>query len=404
MQKVKVYKCPNCGAKYKSLQTWGNHITNVHPELIPSGWSYARYFYYVLTGKNKGTCIVCKNDTDWNETTQKYERFCKNPECKEKYREMFKNRMMKKYGKVHLLDDPEQQRKMLAGRKISGSYTFQNGKQIGYVGSYEKHFLMMLDRFLHFNPDGIMMPSPHTYEYDYKNENDAENEGKHFFIPDAYIPSLNLEIEIKQNTNTHPKLLKIDKVKELQKDELMKSIPNVNYIKIVEKDYTEFFKLINELSNEINKDERTIAIESGIKFTENEELYESKGKRRLYEFKIGKLDKYTMDAYKSTCKSLQKIKPNSNISGEIVVDGNDVVGYYQTETVGTCIWLREFEICEKYRGYNLSPQLLTRAIRFGKITNLSVEIKNDIAIDLFRSHGFVEYARNQMFMLMMLPE
>ena len=403
MQKVKVYKCPECGAKYKSLQTWGNHISTVHPELIPSGWSYARYFYYVLTEKSKGSCIVCKSDTEWNEVTQKYERFCKNPECKEKYREIFKSRMIKKYGKTHLLDDPEQQRKMLAGRKISGLYTFKNGKQIGYVGSYEKHFLTMLDKFLHFNPDGIMMPSPHTYEYDYKNPNDLENEGKHFFIPDAYIPSLNLEIEIKQNTNMHPKLLKIDKVKELQKDELMKSIPNINYIKIVEKDYTEFFKLIDELSIYITDNEKQIATESGIKFEKMDESYVNKGKRKLSEFKIGKLDKYTVNGYKSICKSLQHVRVNSDTNGEIVIDNNKVVGYYQTEKKESCIWLQSFEICEEYRGYTLGSQLLVRAIRVGKITNLAVDIQNEVAINLYRSYGFVEYTRNQKTMFMMKP-
>ena len=400
MQKVKVYKCPQCGAKYKSLQTWGNHMASVHPELIPSGWSYARYFYYVLTGKDHGSCIVCKKDTEWNEGSQKYERFCNNPKCKQDYREMFKNRMMQKYGKVHLLNDPDQQRKMLAGRKISGLYTFKNGKQVGYVGSYEKDFLYMLDRFLHFNPDDLMMPSPHTYEYDYKNPNDVENEGKRFFIPDAYIPSLNLEIEIKQNTNMHPKLLKIDKVKELQKDELMKSLPNVNYIKIVEKDYSEFFKLINELANTISSDEERVAMESGIDFEVNNETFVKKDKRKLTEFKIGKLDKYTIDGYKSECPSLSKLKVNSNTSGEIVVDGNKVVGYYQIEKKDACIWLQAFEICKDYRGSTLGNQLLTRAIRVGKITNLSVEIQNEIAIRMYIKFGFNEYTRNSTMMLM----
>ena len=88
MQKVKSYKCPCCGMKYKSLTTWGNHVSVHHPECIPQGWSYARYYYYILTGKKNGSCIVCKQETDWNEATQKYERFCKNPECKSKYREM----------------------------------------------------------------------------------------------------------------------------------------------------------------------------------------------------------------------------------------------------------------------------------------------------------------------------
>lgn len=399
MQKVKNYKCPHCGAKYKSLQTWGNHVSNVHPELIPSGWSYARYFYFVLTGKDKGQCVECKRETSWNEATQKYERFCNDPKCKEQYKERFKSRMISKHGKVNLLNDPEQQRKMLAGRRISGLYTFKNGKQIQYVGSYEKDFLYMLDRFLHFDPNDLMMPSPHTYIYDYKNENDKEHEGKHFFIPDAYIPSINLEIEIKQNTNTHPKLLKIDKVKELQKDELMRSIPDVNYIKIVEKEYAEFFNLIDELASTIQEGENKIATESGLSL-ENV-AQKSKGKRRLSEFKIAKLDKSLIEAYKSVCKSLSSLKVNLDTSGEIVIDGDKIVGYYQTEKKDNCIWLHAFEICEKYKGYELELQLLSRAIRFGKITNLSIEIEKEATIDIYRSVGFVEYSRNQTRMLMM---
>lgn len=400
MQKVNNYKCPHCGVKYKSLQTWGNHIINTHPELMPSKWSYSRYFYYTLTGKDHGSCIECKKDTNWNETTQKYERFCTDPNCKEKYREKFKSRMINKYGKETLLNDPEQQRKMLAGRKISGKYTFSNGKQIGYVGSYEKHFLTMLDKFLKFDPDGIMMPSPHTYEYTYKNPNDVENEGQHFFIPDAYIPSLNLEIEIKQNTNMHPKLLKIDKVKEMQKDELMKSIKTVNYIKIVEKDYTEFFHLLESLSTSISDTSEDIAVESEMRFEQFKESFTKKDKRRLSEFKIGKLDKYTISAYLPNCSSLKHVRVNNNTNGQIVIDGNSVVGYYQTEKKDNCIWLQAFEICAKYRGCSLGSQLLSKAIRTAKITNLSVDIKNEVAINLYRSYGFIEYARSGKMMFM----
>lgn len=402
MQKVKSYKCPSCGMKYKSLTTWGNHVSVHHPECIPQGWSYARYYYYILTGKKNGSCIVCKQETDWNEATQKYERFCKNPECKAKYREMFKNRMMKKYGKTTLLNDPEQQRKMLANRRISGKYTFMNGVQVGYVGTYEKDFLVMLNTFLQFDPNDLMMPSPHTYEYNYKNPNDKEHEGKHFFIPDAYIPSLNLEIEIKQSTNTHPKLLRIDKVKELQKDELMKSIPTVNYIKIVDKDYAEFFDLIQKLSSNVEKSE--IATEAMSITTKFDADYQPLEKIKLSSFKSTKLDKLMIDAYKSKVSSLKHAVSNMNTSGEIFIDRENAVGYYQTEIKDNCIWLQSFEICEKYRNHGLANQMLSRAIRRGKITNLSVEIKNEIAIRLFLSYGFFEYARTKELMLMRIRD
>lgn len=244
MQAVSSYKCPHCGEKYKSLKVWGNHVSSKHPNLIPKGWSYARYFYFIQTGKKEGHCVECKNPTEWNEGSQKYERFCKNPKCKEVYRQRFVNRMMGTHGKVHLLNEPEQQRKMLAAKKISSEYTFKNGTKLPYTGTYELDFLKMLDTFLHFNPNDLMMPSPHTYYYDYKNPEDTEHEGRHFYIPDAFIPSLNLEIEIKQNTNKHPKILRIDKVKEAQKDAMMRTIPGINYIKIVEKSYSDFFEFI----------------------------------------------------------------------------------------------------------------------------------------------------------------
>ena len=82
-------------------------------------------------------------------------------------------------------------------------------------------------------------------------------EGKeHFYIPDAYSTSLNLEIELKDggdNPNKHPKIQAIDKVKEKLKDEVMASLKGqVNYIKICNKDYAEFFALLSRLRAEDN--------------------------------------------------------------------------------------------------------------------------------------------------------
>lgn len=244
MQKVKYYKCPECKKVYNSLKPWETHMSNCHPNVIPEGWSPARYFYYLQTKKERGSCIICKNETEWLESRLKYARFCNNPACKEEYRNQFKSRMINSYGKVCLLDDPEQQRKMLLAKKNSGHYTLRDGTEIEYASTYEQHFLMMLDHLFNISGNDIMGPSPHTYYYDYINPNDKENEGRKFYIPDYYIPSMSLEIEIKQNTSTHPKILRIDKVKEKCKDEMMKTVPKINYIKIVDKNYEDFFKFI----------------------------------------------------------------------------------------------------------------------------------------------------------------
>jgi len=157
--------------------------------------------------------------------------------------------MIGKYGKTTLLDDPEQQKKMLANRKISGKYLWRDHvHEFTYTGSYEKSFLEFLDRVMNFDADDLMAPSPHTYWYTY-------NGNKHFYIPDFYIPSLNLEIEIKDggdNPNMHHKIQDVDKVKEQAKDDIMMN-NETNYIKIVNKKNEDFLKYLSMAKdNKIN--------------------------------------------------------------------------------------------------------------------------------------------------------
>jgi hypothetical protein len=173
--------------------------------------------------------------------------------------------MIGKYGKVTLLNDPEQQRKMLANRKISGVYRWTDGGETTYTGSYELSFLEFLDQIMNYNSSDIIAPSPHTYYYEYEGE-------KHFYIPDFFIPSLNLEIEIKDggdNSNMHPKIQAVDKVKENLKDQVMKSnSKNFNYLKIVNKDNKRFFKYL-----EIAKKQFFEGIEKPIFMTESTSSY-----------------------------------------------------------------------------------------------------------------------------------
>lgn len=247
MMKVRYYKCPECGKKFKTLTGWGDHVKLMHSASWPEGYSVSRFFYYTVTGKTHGICRTCKGDTEWNEGSMKYDQYCKNPECKKAYVKIAKSRMIGKYGKVHILDDPDQQRKMIANRKISGTYRFHDGTVFSYVGSYERNFLKMLNELLFWSSHDIISPSPHTYYYDYENPKDSpKNQGKKFYIPDFYIPSLNLEIEIKQQTSTNKAFNEINRVKEKLKDEVMASNRQVKYMKINDNDFTEFFKLLME--------------------------------------------------------------------------------------------------------------------------------------------------------------
>lgn len=248
-QRQKTVTCKICGKKYIGKQALIDHIEKSHSASIPEGFTAARYENYLRTGKTEGRCIYCHKPTGWNPVTGKYNRMCGSDACKKKAYDLAQKNYIGKHGKVYSINNPEQQKKMVYGRKNSGEYVFvdaETGKKYKamYDSSYGKDFFEMLDTFLGWNGADIIAPSPHTYYYTYEGK-------EHFYIPDAYSTSLNLEIELKDggdNPNMHPKIQSVDKVKEKLKDEVMESLKDqVNYIKICNKDYSGFFALLSEL-------------------------------------------------------------------------------------------------------------------------------------------------------------
>lgn len=232
MPRTKKMKCPFCDHIAQDGQHLITHIDRKHADLVPTDMVTDQYVYFLRTGKNAGRCVICGNPTGWNEATGKYKRFCENPACKEKYRETFKKRMINRYGKTTLLNDPEQQKIMLANRSISGEYTWSDHiHKFPYTGTYELDFLKFMDECMEMDPNDLMAPSPHTYYYIYNGE-------KHFYIPDFFIPSLGLELEIKTHENMHHKIQAVDVVKEKLKDQVMAGNKNTfDYLKIVDKNY-----------------------------------------------------------------------------------------------------------------------------------------------------------------------
>jgi hypothetical protein len=247
---MKIYRCQFCNFSVSNINKndirsaknkMGHHYQTEHLTLIPPDMGGYRWFYYLLTKKDKGSCIVCKGETDFNETAMKYSRFCNNKGCKLKYREEFKNRMIKKYGKIHLLNDPNKQKEMLANRRISGVYNWSDkSAEFGYTGTYELDFLKFLDLNLKWKSSDILAPSPHIYSYEYEGKD-------HFYIPDFFIPSNNCEIEIKSSIMTE-RVNPDSKAKDRVKDELMRSNSTFfNYCIIYDKNYDEFINLIKEI-------------------------------------------------------------------------------------------------------------------------------------------------------------
>lgn len=233
--------CPYCDFFCRDMDLFVSHIEGNHSDEILPGMDPWQFVFYLRNNKTHGTCLICKKDTTWNEKTHKYNKLCGNPVCKDKYIQMFKNRMIHKYGKTTLLNDPEQQKKMLANRSISGKYVWSDHiNTMTYTGSYEKAFLEFLDLTMGFDAKDIITPSPHTYYYEYEGK-------KHFYIPDVFIVSLDLEIEIKDggdNPNTHHKIVAVDKEKEKLKDDVVKT-SSFNYIKIANKEHMKFLKYLD---------------------------------------------------------------------------------------------------------------------------------------------------------------
>ena len=239
-------KCPFCGERVLyGKDNMITHISKEHMDIIPDGQPPGEFLYLYENNGEARKCLICKRPTSWNLATNKYNTFCSD-KCKQEYVKVAKERMKKVYGKTNLLNDPEFQKKMLANRKISGKYRHSDGALIPYTGSYEEDFCKVMDLFLGFPSKDIVMPSPHVYKYTYKGK-------EHFYFPDAYIPSLNLEVEIKDggnNPNMHHKIQDVDKVKERLKDEAMETQRNYHYIKIEDKNYESFFNLVDKLTNE----------------------------------------------------------------------------------------------------------------------------------------------------------
>ena len=251
MSTPKAVKCKICGKKYVNKQALIDHIDKSHAANIPEGWNAARYENFLRTGKTEGHCVYCHTVTGWNDATGKYNRMCGSEKCKKIARDKANKNYIGLHGKPYSINNPEQQKKMVYGRKNSGKYVFEgeDGKKYVamYDSSYGRDFFEMIDTLLSWDGSDIIAPSPHTYWYEYEGK-------KHFYIPDAYSASLNLEIEFKDggdNPNTHPKIQAIDKVKEQKKDEVMESLKDqVNYIKICNKDYTGFFAMLSRLKQQ----------------------------------------------------------------------------------------------------------------------------------------------------------
>ena len=248
--KDKKYKCPYCAKIFKESEQLFFHVQTSHSDEIPSGYT-PRHAVYDKTHPGDHLCQICKlNKCMWNEKTGRYSTICENPSCREEARRRFKENYKKKNGKDHSINDPEIQKEMMKRRKTSGVYKFQDGTVLPYISSFERDFLEFCDLTLNLTTKDLI-ECPFVFYYEYEGE-------KHFYLPDFYLKPYDLIIEIKADEDiSHPKILAIDKEKEVLKDEAIKKDGNHNYIKICDKNYDAFLDLFNLLKNDTNAQKPT---------------------------------------------------------------------------------------------------------------------------------------------------
>ena len=232
-------KCPFCPAVFNEKQNFCKHVVIKHNDQIPEEVEIPlEYAYSLMVNKPMGRlCTEChKNNVPFNTSTLKYARFCSD-QCKDKYVETVKNRMKNKYGKEHLLDDPEYQEKMINNHPNAKDYIWDDKHKFRIIGTYEEDFLNKL-KSLNWNPDDILAPSPHIIYYKWKDGTE------HFYIPDFELPSISLIVEIKQG-NFNTSYMEHNREIEALKDRAARNFceeNNMHYIKIIDKDYTEFMR------------------------------------------------------------------------------------------------------------------------------------------------------------------
>lgn len=248
------YKCPYCDYR-ETKPKLVDHIEQEHEMLIPKDYTAARIVFNMVNKKDHGTCVCgCGRETAWREDLWRYDRYA-TEECKDKYSKEMKQRMIKTYGKAHLLNDEDVQKKMLNNRSISGTYKFSTGGTANYVGSYERKFLEFCDNVMNYRASDIQQPGlsiPYKY-----------NGKLHVWITDFYIPAANLVIDVKDGgDNPNNREMKEYREKQELKEKALIDCGKYNYIRLTNNNFAQLMLILAEIKlrmlephNEYNKED-----------------------------------------------------------------------------------------------------------------------------------------------------
>ena len=231
----KKYKCPYC-EKRLTRSDLVTHIEMEHQDMIPRDYTATRVVFNTINKKDHGTCVICGAETKWDEEKARYDRFCGKKSCHDEYVKIaHKNTQIDKK-----LRDPEFQQKMLAGRSISGTYKFSDGRSLSYTGTYELKLLQFLDQILKVKSYDVITPGP-TIEYMYDGK-------KHFWITDLYYAPYNLVFDVKDGgDNPNNREMTSYREKQIAKEKAIEKQGKYNYIRLTNNDFSQLIEIMMEL-------------------------------------------------------------------------------------------------------------------------------------------------------------
>lgn len=391
----KRYKCPYCENRLERAKLI-NHVDKSHQDIIPEGFSATRVVYNSVNKTNGGKCRVCGKPTEWREDTGRYDVLCKDPKCKQKMRDDYKKNMLRVRGTYNILNDPEQQTKMLANRSISGEYQFTDGGKVGYIGTYERKCLEFMDVVMQIKSEDIISPGP-TMEYMYNGE-------KHIYIPDFYYVPYNLIIEVKdggdnKNTKESPGM-RSSRERTIEKERMITDKGVYNYIRLTDNNFQQLIEVFMEIKLALIEGDpkKTVKVNESSVDTILESVFEetsyrskitddfkAKGKKNLSQFKKVKIDKNLIEKYSSTTKMLKEADESE--FGFAWFDEDKLVGYCMANDYG---WITAVEVSKDYKGYGIGEQLLKYAMSNMGGNRLGVHDDNEVAMKLYKKCGFKE--------------
>ena len=393
------FKCPYCNYK-GTRERLVSHVENNHKEMIPEGYTAARVVFNSINHKEVGHCVQCKvNETKWNEDTWRYERFCSD-KCRDAYVKMAKERMVKKYGKTNLLDDEEQQKKMLANRRISGTYKFRDGGERTYCGSYEKKTLEFYDKVLNVPSKDIMTPGP-TIIYDYEGK-------KHKWITDIYYVPFNLVHDIKDGgSNPNKRKMDVYRAKQSAKEEAIVKQKQYNYIRLTDNNFSQLLLILAELKEQMiddsdNKAERIVAINETSVNSKLDPNFKKGSKYSISSYKKIDISDKIIKQYKPKYKELKHIRIGGTYKGYLYIDKDELVALLNVDTEKKEI--QALEIMNKYKGHGLSKQLLDIATNDLQANSLWVNKNNEVALNIYSKYGFKEVSSSGLMIKMQLKD